>query len=96
MPGRDFRVGTAPSAHLEYVAESRRTGTPTAYTVELFAVDLLTDPAHARIAADPGCRWLTAREIDAGVAVDGRPVSTTIGFLLRQAGLLPAIAAGLI
>ncbi len=84
----DFRVAPKPEARLEYVADSRSSGEKTAYTIELFAVDLLTEAARTRIDADPAARWLTEREIRALCAADGRAVSPTVEHVLTQAGLL--------
>jgi 8-oxo-dGTP pyrophosphatase MutT (NUDIX family) len=84
----DFQVASAPAAHLEYTAESKSSGTATAYTMELFAVELLTAAARARVAADPATAWVTGQEIRAGRAADGRAVSATVLHLLTRAGLL--------
>ena len=86
----DFRVAPEPEARLEYVADSRSSGEKTAYTLELFAVDLLTDAARTRIDADAAACWLTEREIRALRTADGRrAVSPTVEYVLIQAGLLP-------
>jgi 8-oxo-dGTP pyrophosphatase MutT (NUDIX family) len=92
-PGVDFRVADARTAHLEYTAESRRAGVTTAYTIELFGVDLLSDAARAKIDADPECRWVTEAEVRALAAADGRAISPTTPHLLTLAGLLPSGAA---
>ena len=84
----DFRVAPEPEVRLEYVADSRSSGEKTAYTIELFAVDLLTVAARTRIDADPAACWLTEREIRAHRSADGRAVSPTAENVLIQAGLL--------
>ncbi len=89
-PGVDFRVAALPEGRLEYVAESRRAGETTAYTQEVFAVDLLTDAARERVAADPDNAWLGEREVRAGRAADGRAVSPTVEFVLVRMGALSA------
>src|SRR5262249_10543528 len=53
--GADVRLGDAPAAHLEHVAFSRSAGVETAYTVELFDAELITEHAR-RNAAAPGNR----------------------------------------
>ena len=52
-PGGQFRVAAEPLAHLEYVAFSQGAGAETAYTIELFEVELLGDAAQV-VAADRG------------------------------------------
>ncbi len=89
VPGADFRVAPEPERRLEYVAESRRAGEKTAYTQEAFAVDLLTDAARDRIAADTDNAWLSEREIRALRAADGRAVSSTVERVLIETGRLP-------
>ena len=85
VPDLDFRVAPAPEDHLEYVAESGSAGVPTAYTMELFPVELLTDTARKRVEADPDCCWLTEGEIRAQRSHDGRAVSATVERLLTAA-----------
>ena len=80
--GVDFRIAPEPEIRLDYIADSRRTGEKTAYTIELFAVDLLTDAARTRIDVDPTCRWLSEREVRALRAADGRAVSATVLYVL--------------
>jgi 8-oxo-dGTP pyrophosphatase MutT (NUDIX family) len=86
--GTDYSVGDRPAAHVEYVAFSRSAGEQTAYTIELFEVQL-TPAALARVSRDPQNAWVGDAEIRAGRARDGRPVSETVRSLLQKAGLLP-------
>jgi len=73
----DCRVAPEPLAHLEYTAWSASAGAETAYTMELFAVELLTPRAEERVADAAANRWLSEGEIRAGRGADGRPVSPT-------------------
>ena len=87
VDGPDCVVALHPIAHLDYTAWSNHARADTAYSIELFAVDL---PEAARIAleANPAARWLTDDEIRFERCRDGRPVSPTMGFLIAKAGLL--------
>jgi ADP-ribose pyrophosphatase YjhB (NUDIX family) len=84
VAGVDFRVAPESECRLDYIADSRRTGEKTAYTHEAFVVDLLTDAARDRIAADSTCCWLSEREVRALRAADGRAVSVTVEHILIQ------------
>ena len=90
VPGSDFRVAPEREDHLEYIADSRRTGEKTAYTLEVFLVDLLTDAARARVESNPQCCWLSEREIRALRAADGRAVSPTVERVLVHARQQPS------
>lgn len=81
--GADLSVSQDPSAHLEYVAWSEGFREETAYTIELFEAELSVD-AKVRIMSDARNRWLAEREVRAGLASDGRPVSNTMKRLLRE------------
>jgi tetratricopeptide (TPR) repeat protein len=85
---RQFRVAAEPLAHLAYVAFSHGAGAETAYTIELFDVELLQDTA-ALVAADPANRWLSEADIRARRCRDGRTVSDTMLRVLALAGLTP-------
>ena len=78
VSGVDFRVAPEAERRLEYIAVSRRNGEKTAYTQDVFVVDLLTNAARDRIAADADNAWLSEREIRALRAADGRAVSPTV------------------
>jgi hypothetical protein len=86
--GQHFRVAAGPLAHLEYVAFSRGSAAETAYTVELFEVDLLGDAART-VAADPANRWLSEADVRACRCRDGQAVSDRMLRLLALAGLTP-------
>src|SRR5262245_60672328 len=57
VEGRDFSLAPAPVAHLEYTDWSRSAQAETAYTLELFVVELLGGAARA-VEADDRDRWL--------------------------------------
>ena len=88
VAGADFRVAPEREVRLDYVADSLRTGEKTAYTLEVFLVDLLTDAARAHVEADPANAWLGEREVRALRAADGRAVSPTVERVLVRAGQL--------
>jgi len=85
--GVDYVVPAEPLAHLEYSAWSQSAQTETAYTMELFEVELAGKAAVAKLDADAKNRWLTHAEIRALRCEDGRPVSETMPLLLQKAGL---------
>ena len=82
--GEDFAVAEHPAAHVEFSARSKRAGVQTAYTMELFDVELCGESAAGRVDVDPQTRWLTELEIRSKVCEDGRPVSETMGQLLAE------------
>jgi len=86
--GTDFVMGGAPAAHLEYNAWSHGAREETAYTMELFDVQL-EPSARVAIEANPANRWLSEDEIRTGRCTDGRPVSGTVNLILTKARVLP-------
>ncbi|MBM4040912.1 MAG: NUDIX hydrolase [Planctomycetes bacterium] len=82
----DRTVAPQPLAHLDYTAWSESAQAETAYTMELFDVELTSDTARRAVDADSACRWLTEAEVRARRCADGQPVSRTMGELLTRAG----------
>jgi 8-oxo-dGTP pyrophosphatase MutT (NUDIX family) len=87
-PGALGRVAQRPLAHLEYVAFSQSAREETAYTIELFEVEL-TPAGLQQVSADPRNAWVAEAEVRGGRAADGRPVSGTMRLLFDKAGLGP-------
>jgi 8-oxo-dGTP pyrophosphatase MutT (NUDIX family) len=85
----DCRVDEQPLKHLEFTAWSQAAQEDTAYTFELFEVELRTLAARQQVAASPHNHWVTAAEVRAGRTGDGQPISPTVLRVLGQAGLLP-------
>lgn len=83
----DFLVASEPLARLEYTAWSQSAQEDTAYTMELFDVQL-TDTARQKLQTNPANRWLTEDELQTQQTSDKKPVSSTMPLLLRKAGLL--------
>jgi 8-oxo-dGTP pyrophosphatase MutT (NUDIX family) len=86
--GIDFGVSPEATFHFEYEAYSRGFGQQTQYTVELFSVELKNAAAHGKVDADPHNRWLSPANIRDEAAEDERPVSPTMGQLLRMAKMI--------
>ena len=84
--GQDFTVPAEPLAHLEYVDWSENAREDTAYTVELFDVQLAGRVALDVIASNAANRWLTSAEIERGTTRDGQLVSRTMRRLLQGIG----------
>lgn len=89
--GLDFRAAPEPVAPLvEYRALSGSAGVETLYRAELYAVELLTREAVARVDADPANRWLTEPEIRRHVtSADGKSIAAQIETVFTRAGVLP-------
>jgi len=87
-PGADFFVADQPHSHLEYIDWSEGARAETAYTMELYRVELTGDFACDKIAGDDNNRWLFPEEVQAAATQDGQPVSATMNLLLEMAGLL--------
>jgi hypothetical protein len=77
----DYEMAAQPTAHLEFTAWSEGAKEETAYTTELFEVDL-RDPTQTRLDAEPAVRWLSEAEIRAGCCSDGKPISQTMQLIL--------------
>jgi hypothetical protein len=82
--GVDFRLVPEPLAHLEYTAWSESAGAETAYTMELFEVELVEPAARQKVDANPANRWVTKEEIRSERAEHGEPVSPTMGLILSR------------
>jgi 8-oxo-dGTP pyrophosphatase MutT (NUDIX family) len=80
----DFQLPAAPLAHLEYTAWSDSAGAETAYTMELFEVDLIGSAAREKVEINPENRWLTEEDIRSESCKDGKPVSATMTLLLSM------------
>jgi 8-oxo-dGTP pyrophosphatase MutT (NUDIX family) len=85
-PADQVTVSDEPLAVARFSAWSRSAQERTAYVMALFRVEL-SDEARRRVDADPLTCWLTAEQIRARRSADGRPVSATMGRLLREAGM---------
>jgi isopentenyldiphosphate isomerase len=85
--GIEFRLPAKPLAHLEYMAWSGSAGEETAYTMELFEVELIGSTARQKVDTDPHNRWLTDEEIRSEKCHDGQAVSPTMSRLLSSSGL---------
>ncbi|HEY7422973.1 MAG TPA: NUDIX domain-containing protein [Gemmataceae bacterium] len=83
---RDFRIAAQRRSHLRYIHWSERVKADTAYTIELFDVELLSSAAAA-VESGANNRWLTESDIRAGRCRDGRAVSATMLRILSLAGL---------
>lgn len=87
-PEADFRVAEKAHSHLEYVGWSDGARAQTAYTMELYPLELTGDFSHEKIASDADNRWLNPSEIQSARTTDGKAVSGTMALLLEMAGLL--------
>jgi 8-oxo-dGTP pyrophosphatase MutT (NUDIX family) len=87
-PEADFVVEAEAHSHLEYVAWSAGARGQTAYTMELYPLQLTGDFSHEKIASDADNRWLHASEIQSALTTDGKAVSGTMALLLEMAGLM--------
>jgi 8-oxo-dGTP pyrophosphatase MutT (NUDIX family) len=82
----DFAAPAEPVVHLEFDAMSASTGRMTAYTMEVFEVEILGDAALAKVAANPENRWVSEAEIHSGRCGDGTPISPTTELILSMLG----------
>ncbi|MCA9070436.1 MAG: NUDIX hydrolase [Planctomycetaceae bacterium] len=87
-PEADFVVADTPQSQLEYMGWADGTRQETAYTMELYSVQLTGDFAHDKIDSDADNRWLWETEIQNRETSDGKPISGTMNLLLELAGLL--------
>ena len=87
-PDADFHVALSPQSHLEYVGWSDGARAETAYTMELYPLELVGDFTQEKIDHDLENRWLAPTEIQSSRTLDGKPISGTMALLLQMAGLL--------
>jgi 8-oxo-dGTP pyrophosphatase MutT (NUDIX family) len=73
-----FSVSDAPLECLEFTAWSKRAGEETDYKFEVFDVEIHAGAASDRVSGDPQIRWLSRKEIAAGMTTDGKEVSETV------------------
>jgi 8-oxo-dGTP pyrophosphatase MutT (NUDIX family) len=79
----DFALAARPVTRLEYEAWSASAAAHTAYTIELFEVQWIAEPARRKIEADSQNRWLAADEIRACRTADGLRISELVGRSLQ-------------
>lgn len=85
-----FSIAGDPTGRLHYITMSRRASVDTAYTMELFDVEL-HDDVLVEVERRPENAWLSLGEIEAGAAHDGRAVSPTLPLILGKTGRLPVV-----
>jgi hypothetical protein len=88
VEGADFLIADKPIAHLEYTAWSASAEEETAYTMELFDIDLNGEDTYTTIDANQANRWLTEKEVQTQQTSDGKSVSQTMARVLSAVGLL--------
>jgi isopentenyldiphosphate isomerase len=82
--GKEFKASNEPILHAEYTAWSASAKSVTAYTHEVFQVELVGAKTAAIVNTTPQNRWLTEDEILAGMTHDGWPVSPTVKRIVAQ------------
>jgi 8-oxo-dGTP pyrophosphatase MutT (NUDIX family) len=88
-PDVDFRVAADPLRPLcEYTAMSKAAGVETRYRVELYAAELLTRAAEAKVNANAANRWLTEAEIRRHVCADGKEISIQVETVLERCDII--------
>jgi len=85
-----FVASAEPLARLEFDALSASAGQMTAYSMEVFEVELTGESALAKVAANPENRWLTEAEVRSGRCEDGRSVSPTTARIVTTVSSEPA------
>jgi len=86
--GVGFAVAERPMRpEVEYTAMSGGLNVMTLYRVALFAVELRTPEAVAKVSAMPENRWLTLPEVSAGATTDGKPVSAQVTTVFTLSGV---------
>lgn len=83
---RGVCIAPEPVADLHYTAWSERAKAETAYTLEVFHVDLQDIAFLGEILENMNCRWLTASEIRGRSCKDGTSISSTIQLVLEKIG----------
>ena len=86
--GKDYIVSGAPRAHLQFAEAGACDAEPVWFIVEFYLVELMGRQHRATLEALPHAAWLTAEQVQAGAAEDGRPLCGRLRSLLRQADIL--------
>jgi 8-oxo-dGTP pyrophosphatase MutT (NUDIX family) len=87
--GVDFQAADQPLAHLEFIGWSESARVETAYTLEIFRVELLGEAVEQQVATCPQNRWLTQGELRAAVCTDGKRVSPSLSRILEMLARSP-------
>lgn len=86
--GKDFLVAGGPRAHLQFGEVEQCDAEPIWFVVEFYLVELM-GKRHCDILDDHDeIRWVTAENVQAGIASDGRPICPRLLALLKQADIL--------
>ena len=80
----DFAIGAEPLAHLELEQWSESARVNTNYTLEVFEVTLIGTEATRKVTSASQNCWLTLEQIRAGLAQDGKPISSTVRVVLEK------------
>jgi hypothetical protein len=86
--GKDFLVSGAPRAHLQFAETESCSAEPVWYIVEFFLVELMGRNHRSLLDENSDLTWVTAGELRAGRAGDGRPLCPRLLSLLKQADIL--------
>lgn len=89
--GKEFSVAQEPCARVEFEDWSESADKQTAYTMELFPVELIGVSTHRRVKENLLNRWLTQTEILSHQCNDGKPVSPLVEQLLNEARQAPKL-----
>ncbi len=82
--GRDYIVSSVPRLHLDLPPGSVDEADETFYVLEFYVVDLYGAAALVTVDNDATNRWLTARELLSGTAIDGGKIESRLVTLLRR------------
>jgi len=93
LPPSAFTVADSPLAPtVEYTTISGGAKVETQYRMELYAVDLLTPAAVAKVSAMPTNRWLSVAEILAERTTDDKPISAQVKTVFALSGVFSLTA----
>jgi hypothetical protein len=86
----DFLVANMAQLNMEFATVLPGECDPHHVAVAFYVVNLYRSAAREAVAAYPGGRWLSSRELLAGETSDGKPVSPTLTYLLRRSEVIQA------
>jgi hypothetical protein len=86
--GKDFLVAGGARARVQFAEVDRCQAEPIWFVVEFYLVELMGHRQRRVLAEHDRVAWLTAEEVQAGTARDGRPLCPRLRSLLKQADIL--------
>ena len=87
--GRDYLISSMARLHLEETIVDSMTQQEQEVTIEFYVVDSYGQSGRAALESHPDFRWVSNKELRAGMTDDGSLIDAWLVNLLRRADLIP-------